>query len=207
MSIKKGLIMKKLISILVMGSVMFAASNSDIDKKLDLILQKMNELEKKVEQRDKEIEQLKKEIKQEQIKIKKQVQKQQEEQKKEIENQIVLNSCKNIKVKNFSYVYHDDVIPYYTLTYTLVNKYPKKIVHLRGDLIVEYKDGTKLLEDYVDRNVNLAPNQSITIKKVHTITSDMEKELAGTKLKDLKESFEVIRADLADGGKIECGIF
>jgi len=199
--------MKKIISALSIVSVMFAASSSDLDKKLDLILQKMNELEKKVEQRDKEIENLRKELKQEQIEIKRQVQKQQEEQKRELENRLILSSCKNIKASNFYYVYHDEVIPYYTLTYTLTNKYPKKIVHLRGDLIVEDKDEVKILQDYIDRDVNLEPGKTITIKKVHTVTSDMEKELAGEKPENLKVIFEVIRADLADGGKVECGIF
>jgi Skp family chaperone for outer membrane proteins len=200
--------MKKIISVLAIVSVMFAANNNDeLNKKLDLILQKMNELEKKVSQRDKEIENLKKELKQEQKKIQIQVKKQQEEQKKELENRMVLSSCKNIGVSNFSYKYHDDVIPYYTLTYTLTNKYPKKIVHLKGDLIIEDKDEVKLLQDYIDRDVDLAPGQSITITKVHTVTSDMEKNLAGEKPENLKVIFEVIRADLADGGRVECGIF
>jgi hypothetical protein len=35
----------------------------------------------------------------------------------------------------------------------------------------------------------------------------MEKELNGENPKNLKLIFEVIRADLADGGRIECGIF
>lgn len=200
--------MKKIISVLATVSVMFAANNNDeLNKKLDLILQKMNELEKKVSQRDKEIENLKKELKQEQKKIQIQVKKQEEAQKKAIENKLVLSSCKNIKVSNFSYKYHNDVIPYYILTYTLTNKYPKKIVHLRGDLIVEDKDEVKILQDYIDRNVDLAPGQSITIKKVHTVTNDMEKNLAGEKPENLKVIFEVIRADLADGGRVECGIF
>ncbi|WP_024789269.1 hypothetical protein [Lebetimonas sp. JH292] len=199
--------MKKIIAIALIASVMFAANNDDINKKLDLILQKMNMLEKKVDQRDKEIESLKKELNQSQQKIQEQVQKQQETQKKELENKLVLNSCKNIKASNFSYEYHDDVIPYYTLTYTLTNKYPKKIVHLKGDLIIEDKDEVKILQDYIDRDVDLAPGQSITIKKVHTVTSDMEKELAGEKPQNLKLIFEVIRADLADGGRVECGIF
>ncbi|WP_024790639.1 MULTISPECIES: hypothetical protein [unclassified Lebetimonas] len=199
--------MKKIISVLAIVSVMFAANSDDINKKLDLILQKMNMLEKKVDQRDKEIESLKKELNQSQQKIQEQVQKQQETQKKELENKLVLNSCKNIKVSNFSYKYNGDVIPYYTLTYTLTNKYPKKIVHLKGDLIIEDKDEVKILQDYIDRDVDLAPGQSITIKKVHTVTNDMEKNLAGEKPENLKLIFEVIRADLADGGRVECGIF
>jgi hypothetical protein len=199
--------MKKIISTALIVSVMFAANSDDINKKLDLILQKMNMLEKKVDQRDKEIENLKKELKEEQHKITKQVQTQQKKEKKELENKLVLSSCKNIKVSNFSYKYNDDVIPYYTLTYTLTNKYPKKIVHLKGDLIIEDKDEVKILQDYIDRDVDLAPGQSITIKKVHTVTNDMEKNLAGEKPENLKLIFEVIRADLADGGRVECGIF
>jgi hypothetical protein len=195
--------MKKILSFLIIASAMFAANNSNINKKLDLILQKMNELEKKVQQKDKEIEKLKKELQ----KQKKEIQNENKTTKKEIENKLVLNSCKNIIPSNFSYEYHDEVIPYYTLTYTLTNKYPKKIIHLKGDLIVEDKDEVKLLQDYIDRDVNLEPGKSITIKKVHTVNSEIEKELNGENPKNLKLIFEVIRADLADGGRIECGIF
>jgi ABC-type Fe3+-citrate transport system substrate-binding protein len=199
--------MKKLISIIAMASFIFASNSDDINKKLDLILQKMYELEKKVENRDKQIEKLKKELKESQQKIQMQVKKEQEKQKKELKNRMVLSSCKNISVSNFSYKYHDNVIPYYTLTYTLTNNYPKKIVHLKGDLIIEDKDEVKILQDYIDRDVNLAPGESITIKKVHTFTNDMEHELANEKPENLKLIFEVIRADLEDGGRVECGIF
>jgi chromosome segregation ATPase len=189
--------MKKIIFLMI-AALMFAANSSeDLNKKLDLILQKMNELEKKVEQKDREIEKLKKELKKQK--------KKENNNNKKIEEKLTLSNCKNIKASKFSYIYHDDVIPYYTLTYTLTNKYPKKIVHLKGDLIVEDKDDVKILQDYIDRDVNLAPGKSIVIKKVHTVTTDMEKELNGENPKNLKVVFEVIRADLADGSRIECG--
>jgi microsomal dipeptidase-like Zn-dependent dipeptidase len=149
--------MKKILSFLIIASVIFAANNNDINKKLDLILQKMNDLEKKVQQKDKEIEKLKKELQQQ----KKEVEKENKTTKNEVENKLKLNNCENIKASNFNYVYHNEGIPYFTLTYTLTNKYPKKIIHLKGDLIVEDKDEVKILQDYIDRDIDLAPGKAL----------------------------------------------
>jgi hypothetical protein len=193
--------MKRVILIFAVISSLFAVDNSDIEQKLNLILQKMSQLEKEVKAKDKEIEKLKKELQQ------KNSSKVEEKKIEKIEEKITLSNCKNIKVKDFSYKYHDEAIPYYELSYTLINNYPKKIVRLKGDLIVEDKDEVKLLQDYIDRKVDLAPKKSIKIKKIHTVTSDIEKELKGENPKNLKLIFEVIRADLADGGRIKCGIF
>jgi uncharacterized protein YggL (DUF469 family) len=195
--------MKKLLLIGLSAAVLFAATNEDIDKKLDLLIQKVEQLEKKVDQKDNEIETLKKEIQNQQREIKKSS----EEVKKEVKTQLAVKSCKKIKVVNLKYKYHDEVIPYYDLTITLKNTYPKKIVYLTGNLFVEDKDGVKILQDYIQRKVDLPVGGEITIHKTHQLNSDLEKYLATENPKDLKIYFEVIKAEFADGTSLECGIF
>jgi len=195
--------MKKFLLIALSSAMLFATSNDEINKKLDLLLQKINQLEKKVDQKDNEINQLKLQIKKQQEAIQEENKKTQEELKK----QIAIRSCKKIKVLNFSDKYHDEVIPYYDLTFTIKNTYPKKIVYLVGNLFVEDKDGVKVLQDYVKRKVDLPVNGTLTIKKTHQLNSDMEKYLKDENLENDKIYFEVIKAEFADGTNVECGIF
>ncbi|AZV46077.1 hypothetical protein C3L23_01955 [Nautilia sp. PV-1] len=195
--------MKKLLLIGLSAAVLFAASNEDINKKLDLLLQKIEQLEKKVDKKDAEINQLKQEIQTQQKEIKKS----NEEVKKEVKTQLATKSCKKIKVVNLKYKYHDEVLPYYDLTVTLKNTYPKKIVYLSGNLFVEDKDGVKILQDYIKRKVDLPVGAEITIHKTHQLNSDLEKYLATENPKNLKIYFEVIKAKFADGTNVECGIF
>ena len=90
--------MKKLILSALIASALFATSNDDINKKLDLLLQKIEQLEKKVEKKDSEIEKLKKELK---------------KQQKTTQKKFAIKSCNKLKVVSFNYEYHNDVIPYY----------------------------------------------------------------------------------------------
>ncbi len=187
--------MKRLL-FLVVGATILFASNDDINKKLDLLLQKIEQLEKKIDSKDEEIKKLKKEIQQNQ-----------QEVKKEVKTQLAVKSCKKIKVVDFKYKYHDEVIPYYDIEVTLKNEYPKNIVYLSGNLYVEDKDKVKILQDYIKRDVNLPVNGEITIKKTHTLNSELEEYLKDENPKNLKIYFEVIKAEFADGTNIECGIF
>ena len=195
--------MKKLIIGMLAGSLLFASSNDDINKKLDLLLQKIEQLEKKVDKKDSEIEQLKKELNQQQKEIKKQ----NEEVEKKVQDQIAVKSCDKIKVVGFKYKYHDDVIPYYDITVTLKNTYPKKIVFFSGDLFAEDKDGVKLLQDYYKRNITIPVGGEVTLHHIHTLNSDFEKYLKDEKPSDLRVYFKVIDARFADGTKLECGLF
>jgi len=195
--------MKKLAILGLGAALLFGASSDDINKKLDLFLQKIEQLEKKVDKKDAEIEELKKEIKVQQKEIKKS----NEEVKKEVKTQLAVKSCKKIKVVNMKYKYHDEVIPYYDITVTLKNEYPKKITYLSGNLYVEDKDKVKIFKDFIQRDVDLPVGGEITIKKTHQLNSDLEQYLKDEKPENLHIYFEVIRADFADGTNIECGIF
>ena len=194
--------MKKFIAVLLGASFLFA-SNSNIDQKLDLILQKMNQLEKQLQEKDKKIEMLQKEIQKQNKTIKQEITKTQKKVKKDF----ALRSCKNIKVLDLKYKYSGDLIPYYNLTYTLENKYPKPIVYLVGNLYAEDKDGVVILKDYVKRKVNIPVNGKVTIKKIHTLNGDLEKYLKDEDPKNLKLYFIVIKAEFSDGTNVECGIF
>ena len=196
--------MKKLLILSVVSSaLLFATNNDELNKKLDLLLQKIEQLEKKVDKKDTEIEKLKKELNKQQAEIKKN----NEKVKKEFQEKLAIKSCKKIKVVNLTYNYHDEVIPYYDLTMTLKNKYPKKIVYLSGNLFVEDKDGVKILHDFIKRKVDLPVGGEITIKKTHQLNSDLEETLKNENPENLKIYFEVITAKFADGSKVECGIF
>ena len=196
--------MKKLLILgIVSSALLFASTNDDINKKLDLLLQKIEQLEKKVDKKDAEIEKLKNELNKQQVEIKKS----NEKVKKEFQEKLAIKSCKKIKVVNLTYNYHDEVIPYYDLTMTLKNEYPKKIVYLSGNLFVEDKDGVKILHDFVKRKVDMPVGGEITIKKTHQLNSDLEEYLKDEKPENLKIYFEVITAEFADGSKVECGIF
>jgi len=61
------------------------------------------------------------------LKQKKEIKKREEETKKEFKTQLAIKSCKKIKVVNLKYKFHNEVIPYYDLTITLKNEYPKKL--------------------------------------------------------------------------------
>ena len=195
--------MKKIVVGMLAGCFLFAASSDEINKKLDLLLQKIEQLEKKVDKKDAEIETLKKELQNQ----KKEITQKNIAVEKEVKKQLAVKSCKKIKVVSLKYKFHDEVIPYYDLTMTLKNTYPKAVVKLTGNLFVEDKDGVKILQDYIDRKVNMPVNGEITIKKSHTLNSDLERYLATENPQNLKMYFEVIKAEFADGTNVECGIF
>ncbi|WP_456470317.1 hypothetical protein [Caminibacter sp.] len=192
--------MKKLLSAAVIGSFLFAGSSTDdINKKLDLLLQKIEQLEKKVDKKDTEIEQLKKELKKQQTEMKK--------QKEETKKEFAIKSCKGIKVVSLEYTYHDEVIPYYDLTVTLKNTYPQEVVLIRGSLFAEDKDGVKILHDYISRKVDLKPGEEIVIRKKHLLNSELEEYLKDEKPENLKLYFEPSRVEFKNGHRVECGGF
>ncbi len=177
---------------------MFAAdTNSEINKKLDLLLQKINQLEKKVDSKDATINQLKKELKQQQMEIKKQQQSTQE--------QFAVKSCNKLKVISYRYSYHPDVIKYYMIEVTIKNSYPYAIKFMRGSLYFnDIPSHATLLQDYISRDVNLKPGESITIRKKHIITGMLESELKEENKKDLKVYFEPSKIIFANGQRLEC---
>ncbi len=189
--------MKKLILPFLMGAFLFAANTSDIDKKLDLILNKIDILEKKVDQKDKEIQILKKQLQKEQQEIK--------HQKQQTKKQFALKNCKNLKVVSFKYKYYDDVLPYYIIEVTLKNNYPYTVTKINGNIFFDDKnDGTTFLKVFIKRNVNIKPQGEITIKREYMITSTLEKELKDEKPSDLNVYFSATKLNFQNGQKMEC---
>lgn len=190
--------MKKILTIFLLGVFLFAANESDIDKKLDLILQKLNYLEKQEAKKDAEIKQLKEQINQQ---IKKQLKKEQVITKK----QLALQNCKNIKVVSFSYQYHDEVLPYYTFEITLKNNYPYTIKRINGNVYFDDKnDGTTFVKALIKRNVTIKPNGEVTIKREYMITSELEKELKDEKPSQLHVYFDPTKIEFQNGKRLEC---
>ena len=189
--------MKKFLTILTAVSISFAANMNEIDKKLDLLLKKMDILEKKLNEKDKEIQQLKNQLQLQQKEIKK--------QKINTKKEFALKNCKNLKVTSFKYQYHNNVLPYYTIEVTLKNKYPYTITYINGNIYFDDKnDGTTFLKVFINRHVNLKPNEEITIKREYMITSSLEKELKDENPQDLNVYFSVTRLNFANGKKLEC---
>ncbi|QCI28561.1 hypothetical protein [Caminibacter pacificus] len=192
--------MKKFLAVVGITSMLFAANSADIDKKLDLILQQIQQLKQEVKAKDKEIEKLKKELKTQQKEIKNQAKKTQEE--------FAIKSCDKIKVVSLKYKFKKIVFPYYELTITLKNTYPKTVVYLQGNLYAEDKDdGTKVLKDYIDRDIVLKPGEEVTIHKKHMVDGDLEMYLKDEKPENLKLYFIVTKAKFKDGTWLKCGLF
>lgn len=173
---------------------------SGVDQKLDLILQKLNRLEQQIQQKDRQIEELKKELEE----TRHQQKAQQQLLQKEVKKEVALRSCKSLKVEGFNYSYNDGAIPSYTLSYRLVNRYPKEVVAVKGKLYVEDRDRITLLTDYLDRQVDIPPNRSVQIEREHTINSELEKELNGEDPKKLHVYFDPIKIEFKGGESLEC---
>ena len=186
--------MKKLMLLFILGAFLFAADTADVDKKLDLILQKLNYLEKKVDQKDAEIKNLKKELNQE-------LQKQQVQTKQ----RLALQNCKNLKVVSFKYEYHNDVLPYYTLEVTLKNNYPYTVSKINGNIYFDdKKDGTTFLKALIKRNVTIKPQGEVTVKREYMVTTDLEKELKDEKPDELRVYFDPTVITFQNGKRMEC---
>jgi len=181
--------MKKILFFVMTISLIFASSNDEISKKLDILIQKINELEKKVDAKDKEIEKLKKELKKQEITTK---------------NEFAIKSCDNIKVIKFSYNYHSNVLPYYDVSVVLKNNYPYTLKRVNGNIYFDDKDGTTLLKIYVNRKVNIKPNETFTIKTQYMISAEIEKELKNENPDNLHVYFNITKLEFANGKTLEC---
>ncbi len=186
--------MKKVVAVLFIFSVLFA--DSDINKKLDLILQKIESLEKRVKAQENEIKFLKEKMKTQESKIK--------TQEIETKNQFAIKSCDKLKVVSLKYTYFDEIIPYYFLEIKIKNTYPKEVTFIKGTLYAEDKDRVKILEDFIERKVDIKPGKIITIKKKHLINNELENYLKDENPKNLNIYFAPTRVEFKDGSKIEC---
>jgi len=188
--------MKRLLAILVIVSISFGASTDEIDKKLNLLLNKLDMLEKQINQKDKEIEQLKQELKIQQKEIKHQ----EVTTKKEFE----VKSCDNLKVTNVKYQYHDNVLPYLTFRVSLKNNYPYEVTHIKGNIYFDDKDGTTFIKHFIDRKVDIKPGESIIISAESMIISDIGKEIKNENPKDLKVYFSPDVIDFKKAPELKC---
>jgi len=191
--------MKKVV-LLIAGVALFASNVDEINKKLDLLLQKINQLEKKVDKKDAEIEKLKTQLKLQKQEMKKETQ----NVKTDIQKQMALKSCKRLKVVDFKYKYHDEVIPYYDVSLTLKNTYPKKVTYISGNLYVEDKDGVTIFQDFFKRKVDLPVGGEVTFSHTHQLNSEIEKYLKDENPQNLKIYFTPIQVEFADGTLTQC---
>ena len=189
--------MKKLAILFLGATLLFATSNNEINQKLNLILQKMQQLEKKVDSKDNEINNLKKELKEQKKAIK--------AQKVQTKKEFMINDCSKIKVSNLHYNYVDGFIPYMEVDYTLTNTYPFSISKLSGKLYIKDKDGTTMMTDFINKDVNLNKGASITIHHRHTTLGQLEKSLKDENPNNVKASFTPITIVFTNGKQVKCG--
>jgi len=188
--------MKKLFFLGFISVLLFSMNLNTIDQKLDLIIKKLDKIEKQLNIKDNEIKKLKKQLKIQQAEIKKQ----QIQTKKEF----AIKSCDRIKVVSLKYKYYDEIVPYYKLKILLKNRYPKDIKFIKGSLFAEDKDRVKILEDYINREVNFKANSTIVINQKHIINNDLEKYLKDENPKNLHIYFFPTRIEFKDGKVLEC---
>ena len=188
--------MKKILFVLIVGSLLFAANSDNTDKKLDLILQKLNQLEQKVNQKDKEIEKLKKELQKQQSEIKK--------QELNTKKEFAVKSCDNLKVTAFDYKYHNNALPYITFNVTIKNNYPYEITKINGNIYFDDKDGTTMIKHFINRKVSIKPGESITISGQHMLVTDIEKMMKDEKPTDLEVHFDPTVLTFKNAQKLEC---
>ena len=185
--------MKKVIFLLfILSSFAFSASNSEIEKKLNMIIDRMNKMQKQLDSKDKEIKRLKSEVK---------------KQKTETKKEFTINSCDNIKVVDFDYTYNGNsgIMPYYVLTITLKNNYPYAIKKFAGKLLLKDQSNVTMLTEYIESKQNIGKNQTITIKKNHMINSQLESTMKTEPPSNIKTLFSPSVILFENGQKAKCG--
>ncbi len=182
--------MKKIAIFLLIPIFIFAATNSEIEKKLNYLIERMNKMEKLLNSKDKEIKNLKKEVK---------------KQKVETTRKFILSGCDKIGVKNFRYVYNNLILPYYDLSFTIVNNYPYSIASFAGKLTIKDKDGSTILTDFISKDIVIKPKATLHIQKRHSIIGEIEKILKDEKIEDLKVTFTPTKINFTNGQKAKCG--
>ncbi|MEO1958993.1 MAG: hypothetical protein ABGX23_05530 [Nautiliaceae bacterium] len=174
--------------------LVFFAVFAFADDRIDLILKELNALKAEVKHQQQEIEKLKEALHLQKEVIKK--------QKIQTQKEFALKSCDKLKVVNFKSRYYDDIIPYYMIDFTLKNSYPLKVKKVVGSLFAEDSDGVKILQDYINRDVNLPPNGKIEIKKKHIVGNELEKYLKDEK--NPKVYFRPTTIEFENGKILEC---
>ncbi len=185
--------MKKfIIFVILLSSFAFSANNSEIEKKLNMIIERMNKMQKQLDSKDKEIKKLKQEVK---------------KQKVETKKEFLVNSCDKIKVIDFDYTYNKNggIMPYYVLKITLKNKYPYAIKRFAGKLLLKDQEDTTMLTEYIESKQTLSKDGTITIKKNHIINSQLESTMKTVSPLNIKAIFSPSAILFSNGRKAQCG--
>jgi len=183
--------MKKLfISLLLPSVLLFSATNSEIEKKLDMIIERMNKMQKQLNSKDVEIKKLKKEVKKQNIETKK---------------EFMIKSCDKLKVTNFNYKYHNNVIEFYDLSYNITNNYPYTITKFMGRLTIKDSDDTVILTDFLEKKQTFKKNQTIHISKTHPLYGELDKELKNENPSNINVTFSPTAIKFSNGKTINCG--
>ena len=184
--------MRKILLLVFSALLLFGASNQDIEKKLDYLMQRMNKMEKQLNSKDQEIKELKQEVKKQKIETKK---------------EFMVNSCDKIEIENFTYKYDDTLLPYYDLTYTLTNTYPYDITYISGKINVQdIEDDIKIFTDFANKKIFIGKNGGkVVIHKKHSITGELDKVLKDESANNIKVTFSPSNITFKNGKKISCG--
>ena len=178
--------------ILLVSSLSLCLVNAD---KLDLILQKLDQIQQTTENNSKEIKVLKKKVEAQEKEL--------VTEKSKVKKKFAIKNCNNIKVNSLKFKYSDNgVIRYYDLDYKLKNNYPEDINKISGRLIVTDNDDVKILNHYVNKKTEIKSHQDKEFKDRHVIESSLEDYFRTEKNKHIK--FQIYHIVFKNGEELKC---
>ena len=133
------------------------------------------------------------------------VDKSQKDLKKNIVDNVVLK-CNKMELVDYSYSYNDSgFLQSYDFKYKIKSKYKQPIKYLYASISFIDNEHTKLLEDYIKKDVIIKPNETKIIKTNYLIDNgSLAEYLKDTPKKDLKLEFKVFKIEFQDGKIIKC---
>ena len=133
------------------------------------------------------------------------VDKSQKDFKKNINDKIVLK-CNKMELVDYSYSYNDSgFLQSYDFKYKIKSKYKQPIKYLYASISFIDKEHTKLLEDYIKKDIIIKPNETKIIKTNYLIDEgSLAEYLKDTPEKDLKLEFKIFKIEFKNGKLIKC---
>ena len=133
------------------------------------------------------------------------VDKSQKDLKQNIVDNVVLK-CNKMELVDYTYSYNDSgFIQSYDFQYKIKSKYKQPIKYLYASISFIDNEHTKLLEDYIKKDVIIKPNETKIIKTNYLIDNgSLAEYLKDTPKKDLKLEFKVFKIEFQDGKIIKC---
>ena len=121
-------------------------------------------------------------------------------------SQTTILKCNKLKFVHYSFdLDNNGFTKSYHFKYTLKNNYKKTIKYIYATIgFVEKKSESKLLEDYIKRDVVLSPNQSKVINTNYLIDDSLSEELSNTSKNNIRIDFEPIKIKFTDGSVLKC---